>query len=75
MPTPPTIGGNRQMDLASNSNSPACSSPGAQTLATVRRGPISEQRQAGRQASTRARARGQARPRRRVGRVMKEGKH
>ena len=59
-------------DLASNSNSPACSSPGAQTLTTVRREAISEQGQAGRQASTRNRARGQARSRRRVGRVLKE---
>ena len=45
MPTPPTIGGNRQKDLQCNSNSPACSSPGAQTLSTVRREAISEQRQ------------------------------
>ena len=72
MPTTPTAGGTRLADFVSNSNSPTGFSPGTQTLATVRREAISEQRQTGRRETTRTRTGGQTRPRRRIGRVMKE---
>ena len=72
LPTPPTIGATRPADFGSNLNSPAGSSPGAQTLATVRREAINEQRQTGRRTTTRTRTAGQTRPRRRIGRVMKD---
>ena len=72
LPTPPAVGGTRPADLVSNSNSPTGSSPGTQTLATVRREAISEQRETGRRVTTRTRTGGQTRPRRRVGRVMRD---
>ena len=72
LPTPPAVVSVGLTDLGSNSNSPTGSSPGTQTLANVRREAINEQRQAGKRGTTRTRTGGQMRPRRRVGRVMKE---
>ena len=72
MPTPPTAGNRRQADFESDPQSPVASSPGMETLATIRQEAITEQRHSRKQNPARTRARGPARPRRRIGRVMKE---
>ena len=72
LPTPPTVGDAGLVDPGSRTDSPAISSPGTQTLAAVRKEAINEQRQTGKRVTARIKTSGQGRPRRRVGRVMKE---
>ena len=72
LPTPPTVGDAGLVDPGSRTDSPAISSPGTQTLAAVRKEAINEQRQTGKRVAARIKTSGQGRPRKRVGRVMKE---
>ena len=72
MPAPPTAGNRRQADFESDPQSPVASSPGMETLATIRQEAITEQRHSRKQNPARTSARGPARPRRRIDRVMKE---
>ena len=72
LPTPPTVGDAGLVNPGCRTDSPAISSPGTQTLAAVRKEAINEQRQTGKRVTARIKTSGQGRPRRRVGRVMKE---
>ena len=72
MPSPPILVDPGHLDPSSNQGSPIWSSPGNQTLATVRKEAIKEKRQAGKSTSARTRARGPPKPRRPVGRIMRE---
>ena len=72
LPSPLGIVSIRKVDPQSMPESPACSSPGAQTLATLKQDAIRKKRQSSRRVPSKSRTRGPPRPRRRVGRIMKE---
>ena len=72
LPSPPVCVGPGHLDPLSSHGSPIGSSPGNQTLATVRKEAIKEKRQAPKSVSARTKSRGISKPRRRVGRIMKE---
>ena len=72
LPSPPVFVDPGQPDPETNQGSPFGSSPGNQTLATVRREAIKEKKQVGKSVSARTKSRGPPKPRRRIGRIMKE---
>ena len=72
LPSPPVFVGPGHPDPTSDQGSPIGSSPGNQTLATVRKEAIKEKRQTGKSVSQRTKSRGSPKPRRRIGRIMRE---
>ena len=72
LPSPPVFAGMGRPDPTSNQGSPIGSSPGSQTLATIKKEAMKEKKQTGKSSSTRTKSRGPPKPRRRIGRIMRE---
>ena len=72
LPLPPGFSTEEVANCPTGPSSPACSSPGAQTLATLKWEAIRERGQASKRTHTTVKDRGRPTPLRRIGRVMKK---